>query len=917
MIRPVLAIAGRELGAMFRTPAGWIVMALYALLTASVFTVQALTPGEPATMRPFFSPSAWLLIVVAPAVSMRLFSEEFRSGTIEPLLTAPVSPLAVVLGKYAGAVCFVACMLLPTLVYPLVLAWAADGPIDAGAVATGYLGLLLVSMLYLGVGMLVSAMTDSQVLAFLVTMIVLLLTMIVSGPVAQRSPVRLAGLLAELSVPGRAADFARGVIETRHVAALLGASGFMLAAAWLSIVWRHTGGRISTRAVRAGVFLVAAATTAASVGVIGANTNTRLDMTDAGVHALGPRTTARLRTLDRPVELVVAVDRDRLDPRARERVGDVLDAFGHASDMLTVTFIDTGSARGRSMYDDLLARLEQREAPARERIKARADEIIARARSVLEQLGAMNTAASAVRDPTGRFARYAAWARIASRQLGEIIDAARPDAPQDAAHAAADFAGRLTPQLEAAAEEIRATEPATDENGARLRNLVRVVDSLRGGAALLAEAGASLGTTDMQRVADALGSGEAALLIGPPRDDGGPGLVAINLDELYPPAELFDLDASAARAAAADRAEQLIGSALAVLIDPARPVVVFVHGENTRWIGKAGAMTGLLDRMKRAGIDSAEWAAVLEENPPRLDEIDPSGDRPVVYCVISPDSASTARPDNPEGRTGTARAKRVGAVVSSLIDRGASVLVNLAPSVFPTFGDEDPVAAALKPLGIGAESGTPVLSAAPGQTGAVTVQRLIPPPSTDPIGSAVAGLPIALEWPIPLEVSGDASALLTLEASPDRWAERQWLSLWRTPPAQRSLLADQPGFNDGENRGPWTVASTARGRGDGAARSRVVVVGSNTWMLDHVWRARRVVNNRPLLVNPGNPELFDAAVLWLAGRDELIAPSATARPVSLIRPLPGATISAVRWLLIGGLPGLILLAGVARRVIGD
>ena len=75
MIRPLAAIAGRELGSMFRTPVGWVVTALYTLLTAVVFTLQTIQPGEPATMRAFFAPSAWLLIAVAPAVSMRLLAE--------------------------------------------------------------------------------------------------------------------------------------------------------------------------------------------------------------------------------------------------------------------------------------------------------------------------------------------------------------------------------------------------------------------------------------------------------------------------------------------------------------------------------------------------------------------------------------------------------------------------------------------------------------------------------------------------------------------------------------------------------------------------------------------------------------------------------------------------------------------------
>ena len=117
----LLAISSRELAAYFRTPVGWVVTALYLALSSVVFAVLVLAPAEPASLRPFFGLSGWLLMFVAPAISMRLISDEIRSGTIEPLMTAPVSDWLIILGKYAGAVAFLAIMLLPTLVYPATL----------------------------------------------------------------------------------------------------------------------------------------------------------------------------------------------------------------------------------------------------------------------------------------------------------------------------------------------------------------------------------------------------------------------------------------------------------------------------------------------------------------------------------------------------------------------------------------------------------------------------------------------------------------------------------------------------------------------------------------------------------------------------------------------------------------------------
>lgn len=239
MTRALVAIAGRELGAMFRTPVGWVSCALYTLLTAVVFALQTVEPGEPASLRYFFAPSAWLLLVIAPAISMRLFAEEYRAGTAEALFSAPVSRGVALLGKYAGAVLTLACVFLPTLAFPLCLAWLADGPIDAGAIGAGYLGLLCVAMLYLAVGTLVSTTTDSQVLAFLVTLIALVLVMILAGPGAQRAPGWLGPILAQLSVPGRAGVFASGIVETRHLLFFAGTSGGCLALAFAVLSLRE------------------------------------------------------------------------------------------------------------------------------------------------------------------------------------------------------------------------------------------------------------------------------------------------------------------------------------------------------------------------------------------------------------------------------------------------------------------------------------------------------------------------------------------------------------------------------------------------------------------------------------------------------------------------------------------------------
>lgn len=234
-----LAIARRELVSLFRVPVGWIIIALFLLLTGVVFVSQTIVPGTPATMARFFSAAAWLFIPLAPAISMRLFSEELRTGTLEMLRTAPVTEPAAVIGKYLASIAFLLCLLIPSLVYPVLLSLIATEPgLDWGAVASGYLGLILVASFYLAVGTFASSCTSSQSLAFLGTLVTLVLMMLLSDPVAAKAPQRVAQVLVQLSVPVRMADFAKGLVTLANVVFFLSASVWVLTLASASLFAR-------------------------------------------------------------------------------------------------------------------------------------------------------------------------------------------------------------------------------------------------------------------------------------------------------------------------------------------------------------------------------------------------------------------------------------------------------------------------------------------------------------------------------------------------------------------------------------------------------------------------------------------------------------------------------------------------------
>lgn len=228
----VWTIAWRELASLFRTPVGWIVVALFLFLTGSVFVFGALAPGQPATLRAVFGTSTLMLVLVAPAVSMRLISEELRTGTYELLASSPVTSGQIVLGKYLGALGFLVVMLLPTLAHAGALALASEPAPDPGPIAAGYLSLFLFGCLCLALGTLASALTDSQTLAFLGTMLALICWMLVTNVVPQHvTNPAISTRLASASYSVRIDDFARGAIDTRHVVFFLSISAGLLVAA--------------------------------------------------------------------------------------------------------------------------------------------------------------------------------------------------------------------------------------------------------------------------------------------------------------------------------------------------------------------------------------------------------------------------------------------------------------------------------------------------------------------------------------------------------------------------------------------------------------------------------------------------------------------------------------------------------------
>lgn len=164
-IHNTFVIAKREFISYFASPLGYIVIGMFLLLVGFLmfYPFAFLVIGR-ASLQPLFNSIAWLMPLIAPAIAMRTFAEESRTGTLEMLITQPVRDWEVIVGKFLGAMGLLAICLVATLSYPLAV--SRMGQLDAGPVWGGYLGLLLAGGAYVSFGVMVSSYTKDQITAF-------------------------------------------------------------------------------------------------------------------------------------------------------------------------------------------------------------------------------------------------------------------------------------------------------------------------------------------------------------------------------------------------------------------------------------------------------------------------------------------------------------------------------------------------------------------------------------------------------------------------------------------------------------------------------------------------------------------------------------------------------------------------------
>lgn len=220
-----LPIFKRELFSFFVTPLAWVVMTAFLVIQGlhfyvvlTNFATQVALNADAGPVQTFFGQTVFLYIpifFVCPVLTMRLFAEERRSGTLEPLMTVPVTTTGVVLGKYAAVVVAYAAIWLPTLVYMFIV--SAAGHVDWNVVGTGYLAVIAVGAGYLAIGTMTSAVTDSQLAAAIMSAMVIVALFIVGigELILPEGPLR--DVCGHVSVWAHMNDFSRGIVDSRRL----------------------------------------------------------------------------------------------------------------------------------------------------------------------------------------------------------------------------------------------------------------------------------------------------------------------------------------------------------------------------------------------------------------------------------------------------------------------------------------------------------------------------------------------------------------------------------------------------------------------------------------------------------------------------------------------------------------------------
>jgi ABC-2 type transport system permease protein len=219
-----VAVFLRELRAYFLSPLAYVILTFFLLVNGYVFSLivsflsDPRSGGSTTPLKLFFGDTFFFWIVllfITPVLTMRLISEEFKSGTIESLMTAPVTEGQVVLAKYLASLAFYVFLWLPTLVYVGIVAQSST--VDWGPIAAGYLGIFCIGALFLAVGIFASSFTKSQIVAAVATFAMLIFFFAIAFMDSLVTDDTLREVLSYLNLLEHMDEFGKGIVDTRRL----------------------------------------------------------------------------------------------------------------------------------------------------------------------------------------------------------------------------------------------------------------------------------------------------------------------------------------------------------------------------------------------------------------------------------------------------------------------------------------------------------------------------------------------------------------------------------------------------------------------------------------------------------------------------------------------------------------------------
>jgi ABC-2 type transport system permease protein len=231
----MLSLLKKEIRGFFSSLTGYIVIILFLLITGLFLWVF---PGEMnimdagyATLEPLFFIAPWVFLFLVPAITMRMFAEEKKSGTLDLLLTRPLTEMQVILAKYLASILLVLLSLIPTLIFYISVHLLGNPPgnLDTGGTWGSYIGLFFLAAVYASIGLFASSFTENQIIAFLISVVLCFLVYagfdLLSGLQAFH---KIESLIIYLGISDHYKSISRGVIDTTDIIYYLGIMGLFL-----------------------------------------------------------------------------------------------------------------------------------------------------------------------------------------------------------------------------------------------------------------------------------------------------------------------------------------------------------------------------------------------------------------------------------------------------------------------------------------------------------------------------------------------------------------------------------------------------------------------------------------------------------------------------------------------------------------